>query len=76
MQKVILKIMKNPSGAVVETYNGSCDSLDKSFKDYIDKVNKQKIGYSLIGTNSNAFVYSMLTSAGINASSFTDRQLQ
>jgi RHS repeat-associated protein len=64
---------ENPSGAVVETYNGSCDSLDKAFQDYISKVNEKKIGYSLIGTNSNAFVYSMLTSAGINAKSFTDR---
>ena len=64
---------ENSSGAVVETYNGDCDSLDKAFQEYIGKVNKQKIPYTLVDSNSNAFIYSMLNAAGINADSFTPR---
>jgi hypothetical protein len=63
----------NPSAAVIEVYDGSCNSLDKSFKSYADKLNAQKLGYTLVRRNSNAFIYSMLEAAGIDADSFTER---
>lgn len=51
----------------MEVYEGDCDSLDKSFRAYSDKVKAANVTYSLVATNSNAFIYSMLNAAGINA---------
>lgn len=63
----------SPTIAVREIYNQNCDSLTGSFLDYVKKLKDQKISYSLTGNNSNAFVYSLLNSAGIDADSFTPR---
>jgi hypothetical protein len=63
----------NPSGAVVETYDGSCDQFEKLFDEYVTKVNKSLIVYDPISNNSNAFAYSLLRYAGIDADTFRER---
>lgn len=63
----------NPKAAATETYDESCDKFDKSFKETVNKLDKAKIKYSATGNNSNAFLYTVLNRAGINAGSFTPR---
>src|SRR5207245_6947622 len=61
------------STAVREVYSENCDKLANKFLNYVRAVNTKKIPYEPTGNNSNAFIYSMLNNAGINADSFTDR---
>jgi hypothetical protein len=63
----------NPQGAVVENYDGNCDAFNRSFNETVNKVNQANIRYSATGNNSNAFLYTALNRAGIEAKSFTKR---
>ena len=63
----------NPQGAAVEEYDENCDKFDKSFKETIAILDKANIAYSKLSNNSNAFLYTLLNRAGINADSFTPR---
>jgi hypothetical protein len=66
----------NRDPAANEVYtNTDCRDLAKKFGDFVFKVNKAKIAYEVLSTNSNAFIYSMLKDAGLNPDSFTPRVL-
>jgi len=63
----------NPKAAAIEVYGEKCDNLDKSLKETVSGLDKAKIKYSKTGNNSNAFLYTALNRAGIDANSFTPR---
>ncbi len=65
---------KSPVPVVTENYGGqSCDKFKQAFSDYTNKVQRARLPYQPLGNNSNAFIYSMLKVAGIDADTMTPR---
>ena len=59
-----------PVGGVEQ--NKNCDEFQKSVQDTMKKLEDKKVGYSVLGNNSNAFVYTVLVRAGIDTAGFTE----
>ncbi len=71
--KTFVDYEESPTLAVEEVFDESCEKLNKSFLDTVNKTNNSNIPYTLSSKNSNAFVYTLLTKSGIEANSFDER---
>ena len=52
--------------------NKNCDEFQRSVQDTLKKFEEKKVAYSLLGNNSNAFLYTVLARAGIDTAGFTE----
>ncbi|MGB7207647.1 MAG: hypothetical protein WBD27_03200 [Pyrinomonadaceae bacterium] len=62
----------SPNIVYNKNFAGSCENFDASFQKTTDWTNFSKIKYGLITPNSNSFVYTALTRAGLDIKSMTN----